>query len=281
MAGLRRGARDARGYRRGARSAAERAEALLNYLPGWLSGPVKGALDNFSTSAEELAGLVAQRGASTAAAVGTAVGATAGVVVNAVFLLIAFYFFLVGGRRLVHWLARVSPSPDEMLAISDQLARGSRSVLSSLFLTALAQAVTATIGYLIARVPHSVFFGLLTFLAAFIPSVGTTIVALPVALLMLVLGHPWAGLFVALWGLVVVGLIDNVVKPLLIKGGVQLDAAVLFFALIGGLALWGATGLIVGPLAVVLFVTIAERRNERTRPRDEPAAEPPAPNAPH
>ncbi len=72
-------------------------------------------------------------------------------------------------------------------------------------------------------------------------------------------------------------------KPLLIKGGVQLDAAVLFFALIGGLALWGATGLIVGPLAVVLFVTVAGRRSQRTLPRTEPspAPEPPATNAPH
>ena len=87
---------------------------------------------------------------------------------------------------------------------------------------------------LIARVPHPVFFGLLTFVAAFIPSIGTTIVALPVALLMLALGHPWAAFFLALWGLLVVGLIDNVVKPLLIQGGVQLDAAALFFALIGG-----------------------------------------------
>jgi len=129
-------------------------------------------------------------------------------------------------------------------------------VLSSLVLTALVQSAAATVGYVIARVPHSVFFGLLTFVAAFIPSVGTTIVALPVALLMLALGHPWAALFLALWGLVIVGLVDNVVKPLLIKGGVQIDAAVLFFSLIGGLALFGAAGLIVGPLAVVLFVSV-------------------------
>jgi predicted PurR-regulated permease PerM len=77
---------------------------------------------------------------------------------------------------------------------------------------------------------------------------------------MLVLGHPWAGLFVALWGLVVVGLIDNVVKPLLIKEGVHLDGAVLFFALIGGLALFGAVGLLVGPLAVASFVAVVSRR---------------------
>ena len=125
--------------------------------------------------------------------------------------------------------------------------------------------MTATVGYLIGRVPHPVFFGLLTFVAAFIPSVGTTLVALPVAVLMLATGHPWSALFLAVWALLIVGLIDNVVKPLLIKGGAQLDAAVLFFALIGGLALLGGVGLIVGPLAVALFVAVAARRAPQER----------------
>jgi predicted PurR-regulated permease PerM len=61
--------------------------------------------------------------------------------------------------------------------------------------------------------------------------------------------------------LLVVGLIDNLVRPLLIKGGVQIDAAVLFFALVGGLALLGPVGLLVGPLAVVLFVTVVTHRS--------------------
>ena len=177
----------------------------------------------------------------------------------------------------------MTPSPDETLALTTELACASRSVLSSLVLTALVQGGTATVGYLIARVPHSVFFGLLTFLGAFIPSVGTTIVALPVALMMLALGHPWAALFLAIWALLVVGLIDNVVKPLLIKGGVQLDAAVLFFALIGGLALFGAAGLVVGPLAVVFFVAVVSHRPSRRGEIAErlPARERQATDAPH
>ena len=258
-------------------------EVLLERLPEWLGDPLRGALESFSTSADELTALAKARGPATAAAVGTALGATAQVLVQAILLLIAFYFLMIDGRRLVRWLAGVTPSPDEALAIATHLARAARSVLSSLFLTALAQSGVATAGYLIARVPHAVFFGLLTFVAAFIPSIGTTIVALPVALLMLALGHPWAALFLALWGLLVVGLIDNVVKPLLIKGGVQLDAAVLFFALIGGLGLFGAVGLIVGPLAVALFVAVVTRPAPEDRDPVEAAVAPEAPaaGAPH
>jgi len=251
----------------------EGPEALLQRLPDWMSGPLQNALGSISTSADELASWAAEKGPATAAAVGTALGATAQVVVNAVFLLIAFYFLLVGGRRLVHWLASVTPEPERTLEIAAHLSQASRSVLSSLFLTALVQSIAATIGYLVARVPHPAFFGLLTFVSAFIPSVGTAIVAFPVALLMLALGHPWAALFLAIWAIVVVGLIDNVVKPLLIKGGVNIDAAVLFFALIGGLALFGAAGLIVGPLAVALFIAVVERSSrDRAPARDLPAA---------
>ncbi len=250
-------------------------EGLLGHLPGWLAGPIRNMLASVSTSADDFARLAKERGPATAAAVGSAVGATAQVLVQAVFLLIAFYFLLLDGRRLVTWLAKVSPAPDETLSIAAHLARTSRSVLSSLILTAVAQSATATAGFLIARVPHPVFFGLLTFIAAFIPSVGTALVVLPVALLMFLLGHPWAALFLAGWGLGIVGLIDNVVKPLLIKSGARLDAAVLFFALIGGLALFGAVGLIVGPLAVALFVAVVRRDAPEQREAAQPQAGPP------
>jgi predicted PurR-regulated permease PerM len=201
------------------------------------------------------------------------VSATAQGIVEAVFLVIAFYFFLLDGRRLVGWLADISPAPDDTRALAAKLRSTSRSVLASLFLTALVQGAAATAGYLIAGVPNPIFFGLLTFLAAFIPSVGTTIVALPLAGLVLALGHPWSALFLASWALLVVGLIDNVVKPLLIKEGVRLDGAVLFFALIGGLALFGAVGLLVGPLAVASFVAVVSRRPTSGEPTPSPAPE--------
>jgi predicted PurR-regulated permease PerM len=231
-------------------------EALLDRLPDRVAELIREGLGQISTSATEVAAAVAKPGLATAAAVGGAVSATARYVVQSVLLLIAFYFFLVGGRRLVGWLAAISPAPDQTRALAAELARASRSVLSSLFLTALVQAAAATAGYFFARVPNALFFGLITFLAAFIPSVGTTIVALPLAGLLLALGHKWAALFLASWALLVVGLIDNVVKPLLIKEGLRLDGAVLFFALIGGLALFGAVGLLVGPLAVAFFVAM-------------------------
>lgn len=260
-------------------------EGLLAYLPDRLAELVRDALAGVSTGAEEIASMLATRGLATAAVLGGALSATAQSILQAVLLVIAFYFFLVGGRRLVAWIAGISPAPEETQALAAELRNASRSVLASLFLTALVQGAAATVGYFIAQVPNPIFFGLLTFLAAFIPSVGTAIVALPLAGLVLAMGHPWSALFLASWAILVVGLIDNVVKPLLIKGGLRLDGAVLFFALIGGLALFGAVGLLVGPLAVASFVGVVSRlaTNAKRTPSPDPGgagasgATPPAP----
>jgi len=260
-------------------------EGLLAYLPDRLAELVRDALAGVSTGAEEIASMLATRGLATAAVLGGALSATAQSILQAVLLVIAFYFFLVGGRRLVAWIAGISPAPEETQALAAELRNASRSVLASLFLTALVQGAAATVGYFIAQVPNPIFFGLLTFLAAFIPSVGTAIVALPLAGLVLAMGHPWSALFLASWAILVVGLIDNVVKPLLIKGGLRLDGAVLFFALIGGLALFGAVGLLVGPLAVASFVGLVSRlaTNAKRTPSPDPGgagasgATPPAP----
>ena len=63
-------------------------------------------------------------------------------------------------------------------------------------------------------------------------------------------------LFLALWGIIVVGLSDNVVKPLLAKRGMQMHGAIVFFSLLGGLAVFGAIGLLLGPLIVAFFLTV-------------------------
>ena len=115
--------------------------------------------------------------------------------------------------------------------------------------TAGLQAVAAYLGYLIARIPHPFFFGTLTFFVAFVPAFGAGGAVLAVSVFTLALGHPWAALFLALWGLLVVGMVDNVVKPLLVKRGMNMHGGLVFFSLLGGLSAFGTVGLIAGPLA--------------------------------
>jgi predicted PurR-regulated permease PerM len=118
-------------------------------------------------------------------------------------------------------------------------------------------------------VPHPVFFACATFFFALIPAIGAAAVCLFAALILLVSGHPYMALFLAAWGIAVVGLIDNVAKPYLIKGEVEMGGAVVFFALVGGLTAFGMVGLLVGPLAVAAFLSLLRMYRRDFMLRDE------------
>jgi predicted PurR-regulated permease PerM len=182
-------------------------------------------------------------------------------------MLIAYFFLLRDGRTLVDWLAKATPlQPERVRFMMREFRDVARSVLGANFITGAAQAAIATGGFFIARAPSPIFFGLLTLFASLIPSVGTALVTLPVAGLVLLLGHPWRALFLAVWGLVIVGLIDNLLRPVLIRsaGRVHLHGALIFFSLIGALSAFGAVGLFLGPLALVFFLAVVRtRRLER------------------
>jgi predicted PurR-regulated permease PerM len=76
------------------------------------------------------------------------------------------------------------------------------------------------------------------------------------ALIVFARGHSYMALFLVIWGLGVVGLVDNLVKPLLIKSGVKISGAIVFFALVGGLSAFGTPGLFIGPLVVAFFLAL-------------------------
>ena len=200
---------------------------------------------------------VTAQGGKAAAVVGDAVAATGSLVFQVVMTVVAFFFFLLQGQDLVHWLDRTLPlKPKQTQELLLEFKNVSYSVLVSSVATAAVQAVVALIGYLITRVPHPLFFAAVTFVIAFIPALGAAFACLVAALLLLVTGHPYAALFLALWALFAVGLIDNVIKPLLIKRGMQMNGAVVFFSLIGGLGAFGPVGLLLGPLVVALFLAM-------------------------
>lgn len=235
----------------------QRVADIVGWLPDSAQNAVRDALDNLPRNAGEVAGELGIQTQTASAAVTASVLATGSFVFHSVLMLIAFFFLLVRGDEMVTWLDDVSPLPPgqtrELLAT---LKKVSFSIVVSAVATAAVQAIAALIGFYIARVPAPIFFGSVTFLAAFIPAIGATVVSLVAAVLLYVTGHPYMAIFLCAWGLLVVGLVDNVIKPLLIKRGMEIHGAVVFFALFGGLATFGGIGLLVGPLAVSMFLSL-------------------------
>jgi len=235
----------------------EGMSGLLQRLPAPLAEYAARALaylGDFGTAVESQA---KEQGAKAASAVGAAVVATGSLLFQLAMMLIALFFMLTSGRELVAWIDGVSPlrrgQTHELLG---ECKKVSYSVIVSTVITAAVQTLAALAGYLIASVPQTVFFTGLTFFFALIPAIGAATVCLAAALILLATGHPYMAAFLAAWGVVVVGLVDNVVKPFLIKGDVEMHGAVVFFALIGGIAAFGMIGLLIGPLAVAMLLAL-------------------------
>jgi predicted PurR-regulated permease PerM len=235
----------------------EGVEGLVQDLPGPMQALARRALGELPADPGELTDLAQQQGGRAAAAVGGVLGATWHVIFQLVMMLIAFFFFLVDGRDLVQWLSDVMPlrrGQTERLLLD--FRRVSVAVIVSSVATAAIQAVMALVGYLIARVPNPIFFAIVTFVVGLIPAVGAGAVVLTAAGLLFLSGHAGWALFLAIWGVGPVGLIDNVVKPYLIRGGIELHGAIVFFSLVGGIAYFGPVGLLAGPLVVSFFLAV-------------------------
>ena len=112
-----------------------------------------------------------------------------------------------------------------------------------------------------------IFFTLATFVVALVPALGGTVMVVAVGLVLFATGHVLGGVFLIAWGAAVVSLIDNVARPFLLKGGMELHGGVVFFALLGGLAMFGGIGLVLGPARSVDLPASPSLKDVRARIR--------------
>jgi predicted PurR-regulated permease PerM len=248
------------------------AAHLLARLPAGLQKAATAGLARLQDADTGLAKQLSGQGGRAVATIWAALAATSSAIFGAAMMLIALYFLLAEGGDLVSWLEGALPlRRGQTRELLGEFRRVSYSVIVSSVITSGVQAVAALIGFFVGRVPHPVFFGAVTFFGAFIPAIGAAGVCLFAAAILFATGHAYAALFLALWGVLVVGLVDNLVKPLLIKVGMEMHSAVVFFALIGGLGAFGSIGLLLGPLVVAGFLTLVRiyRRDYRPQPPAE------------
>jgi predicted PurR-regulated permease PerM len=227
--------------------------------------PGLGAGFPFVKDPAQLLELVKTHGAGALGIAGRVLGATLSVLVGLVIFISAFFSTLIHGREILEWLQDNSPLPraatDRMVAAFQETGRG---LIAAVGLTALLQGAVAGIGYLVVGVPHGLVLGMLTAIAALVPSIGTGLVWAPIAGGLVLSGRSGAAIAIVVIG-VLVSSIDNVLRPLLSRiGKLQLQPFVLFLAMLGGMAAFGPEGVLLGPLLVRLAVeAIALSREHR------------------
>lgn len=171
-------------------------------------------------------------------------------VLSAVF---AFFLYRDGDRiaaRLHRMVERIDGVRGQyLLRVAESTTR---SVVYGIVGTAAAQGVLAAIGLAIASVPAPLLLGLFVAIFGLVPIGLTGLIMLPAAGWLVMEGRPLWGLFVALWGLFVVGGVDNLLRPLLISRGSRLPLAIILTGVLGGLMTLGVLGIFIG--AVILGV---------------------------
>jgi predicted PurR-regulated permease PerM len=153
------------------------------------------------------------------------------------------------------------------------------AVVQSMFLTAVAQGLLAGIGYwLIGNLRFSVFLGVLTGAASFVPMAGATLVWVSATIYLALTGEPTRAVLLALWGAGVVSVVDNLIKPLFIGGRAKLPTFLLLFAMLGALASYGFMGIFVAPVLLALLLSFVDiyrelyHRPVDSRPTADPVA---------
>lgn len=174
------------------------------------------------------------------------------------FLLMLFVLFFVlrdqgALTAAVRHAVPLSRSQEDTLL--QEVEQVSRSALLGTLLTAFTQGMVGGIAMAICGFP-GLFWGAVIAFASLIPLVGTALVWAPAAAWLALTGEPGYGLFLALWGVLVIGGIDNFVRPLFMQGASSLNTLLLFFSLLGGLNSFGLMGLLYGPLIVALTLVL-------------------------
>jgi predicted PurR-regulated permease PerM len=171
-------------------------------------------------------------------------------------LVLTFYFlfYLLRDREAVlKAAARVTPlSANEF---RDLTARTAEIVFASAYATAAVAALQGFLGgvmFWFLGLPSPVFWGVIMGLLAVVPFLGAFIIWVPAAIMLALAGQWLPALVLATWGTIVVGLIDNLIYPILVGKRLALHPMVSFIAIVGGLLLFGAHGIILGPVIIAL-----------------------------
>jgi predicted PurR-regulated permease PerM len=167
------------------------------------------------------------------------------------------YYLLKDGRAMLGSIREVLPLSDEdQNRILGKFTSVTRATLRGTLFIAIIQGTLAGMAFAVVGIAGAFFWGMVMTLFSVIPGLGTAIVWVPATIILFALDHVPQAIGLALFCGLVVGTIDNVLRPRLVGSETRLHPLLIFFSTIGGLALFGVGGVIIGPILAALFKTV-------------------------
>lgn len=166
-----------------------------------------------------------------------------------------FYFF-IDGKKFVARFMQLSPLRDvhERKLIQEFISM-TRATLKGTVVIGFIQGILGGIAFAIAGVVSPILWTVIMIILGIIPAVGASLIIIPAAIIMWILGHVWQAIFLLIVS-VFVSTIDNILRPKLVGTDTQMHSLAVFFATLGGLHLFGFIGFIVGPIVMALVLAL-------------------------
>jgi predicted PurR-regulated permease PerM len=197
------------------------------------------------------------------------------------FIMFTLYYLLMDGTSLGETLVSLMPiDPQHTRLFMRKLRETGRQLVLGYFLVALFQGLMMFIVSLIFGFKNNVLLAVLTAISSFIPMLGTSIVWVPMGLSIALKGDIVMAIVFLVCAGIAVSALDNFIRPVVLGGQLKVHPLLLFFSIVGGLAVFGFNGIILGPLVLVLFIAAGElyrALNEESEGAPKEASVNPAP----
>ncbi len=185
-----------------------------------------------------------------------ATAGTVSLVLQLFVMLYAMYFFLMDGPRILSRMLYFTPlDDDDERKLIAQFVSVTRATIKGSILVGLIQGALAGGAFFVLRIPGAAFWSTVMAVLSVIPVLGSGIVWAPAAVILMATGRWAAGVGLGLWGLLVVGTIDNFLRPRLVGRDTKMHDLLVLLSTFGGLAMFGPVGFILGPIVAALFLT--------------------------
>jgi len=190
---------------------------------------------------------------------GMAAGAklTAGYSLTLFVMLYAMFYFLVEGRAILDAALRFTPlTDDDKASLQGTFISVSRATVKGTLVISIVQGGLAGLSFAVVGIEGAVFWGAVMAVLSIVPGIGAALVWVPAVIVLALGGQTAAAVGVALWCGIVVGTADNVLRPRLVGRDTQMPDILVLLTTLGGLFVFGASGIVLGPVVGALFVAV-------------------------
>lgn len=181
------------------------------------------------------------------------------ILVGLLLMIVSLFYFLRDGERVVNRMVSISPLADSYdEQIMKKVGLSINSIVRGSLVIALIKGFLTALGFAIFSIPNPILWGTVSAFASLVPLIGSSIVIVPAILYLFATGTLFNLIGFAVWGVVFIGLSDNVLTPLLLKKGMKIHPFLILLSVFGGLGLFGPIGFIAGPVTLSLLFALFE-----------------------